>query len=34
MAFKGVTCIEDPYGERTLGKTKTDTGVQGKYQMD
>jgi len=34
MALKGVTCIEEPYGERTLGKTKVDAGVQGKCQMD
>jgi hypothetical protein len=34
MAFKGDTYIEEPYGERTLGKTKMDTGVLGKCQMD
>lgn len=26
MALKGVTCIEEPYAERTLGKTKVGTG--------
>jgi hypothetical protein len=29
MALKGVTCIEEPHGERTLGKTKVDTEVLG-----
>jgi hypothetical protein len=26
MALTGVICIEEPYGEKTLGKTKMDTG--------
>jgi hypothetical protein len=34
MALKGVICIEEPYGERTLGNTKVDAGVQGTCQMD
>jgi hypothetical protein len=34
MALKGVTCIEEPYRERTLGKTEVDTGVLGKCQVD
>jgi len=34
MALKGVICIEEPYGERTLGNTQVDAGVQGTCQMD